>query len=199
MKTGTPDSKTALRADMRARRVEAHAQQRASAGARLAALAAEVAARAPAWPAVVSGFLPIGNEIDVEPLMQALAARGASLALPVIEKKAHPLQFRQWTPGAALETKAWGIREPGADAVIVEPDLLLVPLLAVDRAGYRLGYGGGFYDRTLARLRAMKPVVAIGVAYDAQLVDAVPRESYDERLDGLLTPSGFSLFDRHEV
>ncbi len=141
-------------------------------------------------PAVVSGFLAIGEEIDPSPLMRRLQAEGYSLALPVMEGKGKPLLFRAWAPGDPLEEVMWGIREPLPSAPLLEPDIVLGPLLAFDTAGYRLGYGGGFYDRTLARLRALKPIVSIGLAYDEQRVDAVPYSGYDERLDWVLTPSG---------
>jgi 5-formyltetrahydrofolate cyclo-ligase len=141
-------------------------------------------------PAVVSGFLPIGEEIDPAALLERLAGEGYSLALPVMEGKGKPLLFRSWTPGDRLDEVMWGIREPAADRPAVEPDIVLGPLLAFDARGFRLGYGGGFYDRTLARLRALKPVVSIGLAYDEQRVDAVPHLDYDERLDWVLTPKG---------
>ena len=141
------------------------------------------------WPCAVSGFLAIHDEIDPLPLMTALADQGCTLALPVIEKKAAPLVFRAWTPGDALVEKMWGIREPVEAASIVEPDLVLTPLLAVDREGYRLGYGGGFYDRTLAKLRATKAITALGLAYDEQVIDHVPRDRYDIPCDWVLTPS----------
>lgn len=141
-------------------------------------------------PAVVSGFLAIGEEIDPAPLMARLLAEGYRLCLPVMEGKGNPLLFRAWTPGDPLSETMWGIREPLPEAPAVDPDIVLGPLLAFDATGYRLGYGGGFYDRTLARLRAMKPVSAIGLAYDEQRVDAVPHVDYDERLDWVLTPSG---------
>lgn len=141
-------------------------------------------------PAIVSAFLPIGEEIDPTPLMQRLSGEGYSLALPVMEAKGHPLVFRAWAPGEPLAETMWGIREPLASAPAVEPDVVLGPLLAFDADGYRLGYGGGFYDRTLARLRSLKRVVAVGLAYDGQRVDAVPHVDYDERLDWVLTPSG---------
>jgi 5-formyltetrahydrofolate cyclo-ligase len=89
-----------------------------------------------------------------------------------------------------MQAAQWGIAEPMADKPEVEPDVLLVPLLAFDKHGHRLGYGGGFYDRTLMKLRVKKPVVAVGLAYDELEVDAVPHESYDQRLDWVLTPSG---------
>jgi 5-formyltetrahydrofolate cyclo-ligase len=89
-----------------------------------------------------------------------------------------------------MDRGVWGIPEPKADKPVLEPNVLLVPLLAFDARGGRLGYGGGFYDRTLAGLRAKKPIVAIGLAYDEQQVDAVPHLDYDQRLDWVLTPSG---------
>ncbi len=142
---------------------------------------------APAW---VSGFLPIGEELDPAPLMLRLSAEGYGLCLPVMEAKGKPLLFRSWKPGDVLGEVMWGIREPLPSAPLVEPDILLSPLLAFDAQGYRLGYGGGFYDRTLGRLRAIKAVVAIGLALDEQRVDAVPHADYDERVDWVLTPSG---------
>jgi 5-formyltetrahydrofolate cyclo-ligase len=93
-------------------------------------------------------------------------------------------------PGSPLKTVVWGIREPDESAPAVEPDVLLVPLLVFDRTGMRLGYGGGFYDRTLHDLRARKRIVAVGLAYASQEVDAVPYLDYDERLDWVLTPEG---------
>ncbi|MEW5965346.1 MAG: 5-formyltetrahydrofolate cyclo-ligase [Pseudomonadota bacterium] len=180
--------KAAARAAAKARRAVAHAAEGAASGAALAA--ADLAALAPHWPCAVSAFLAIGEEIDTLPLIEKAIAAGCTVGLPVIERKAAPLLFRRWAPGEPLDEKAWGIREPLPAAALVEPDLLLVPLLAFDATGFRLGYGGGFYDRTLARLRAMKRVVAVGVAYDAQRVDAVPRDRYDEPLDWVLTPSG---------
>lgn len=141
-------------------------------------------------PAIVSGFLAIGEEIDPTPLMQRLLAEGYRLCLPVMEGKGKPLVFRAWAPGEPLAETMWGIREPLPEAETLDPDVVLGPLLAFDRTGYRLGYGGGFYDRTLARLRALKPIASIGIAYDEQRVDAVPHVDYDERLDWILTPSG---------
>ena len=141
-------------------------------------------------PVVVSAFLAIGEELDPEPLLATLQNQGHKLALPVMQAKGQPLLFRSWAPGAALVPRMWGIREPDAGAPLVEPDVLLVPLLAFDRAGHRLGYGGGFYDRTLAALRARRAIVAIGLAFASQGVDEVPHLDYDERLDWVLTPDG---------
>jgi 5-formyltetrahydrofolate cyclo-ligase len=141
-------------------------------------------------PAIVSGFLSIGEEIDPTPLMQRLLGEGYRLCLPVMEGKGLPLVFRAWSPGEPLAETTWGIREPLPEAPVLDPDIVLGPLLAFDERGYRLGYGGGFYDRTLARLRALKPIVSIGIAFDEQKVDAVPHVDYDERLDWILTPTG---------
>ena len=140
--------------------------------------------------AVVSGFAPLADELRIWPLLRRLAGDGVRLALPVMQGKGNPLLFRVWTPGDAMDSGVWGIAEPKADKPAVDPDILLMPLLAFDRCGGRLGYGGGFYDRTLQGLRARKPVVAVGLGYDEQAVDAVPRLDYDQRLDWVLTPSG---------
>ena len=140
--------------------------------------------------AVVSAFAPMADELRIWPLLRRLSADGIRLALPVMQGKGNPLLFRAWTPGDAMDSGVWGIAEPKADKPAVEPDVLLMPLLAFDRQGWRLGYGGGFYDRTLQGLRARKPVIAVGLGYDEQEVDAVPRLDYDQRLDWVLTPSG---------
>ena len=140
--------------------------------------------------AIVSGFAALPDELDAGPLLDRLASDGFRLALPCVQAKGQPLVFRAWAPGDTMAKGVWGIAEPKADKATVEPDILLVPLLAFDRRGWRLGYGGGFYDRTLHRLRAHKPVVAVGLAYDQQQVDAVPHLDYDQRLDWVLRPSG---------
>jgi 5-formyltetrahydrofolate cyclo-ligase len=141
-------------------------------------------------PGIVSGYYPMEGEIWPLPLMAALRAKGHSLALPVMQGKADPLLFRAWSPGDPLIPGVWGIRQPAPDRTVVHPDIALVPLLAFDARGYRLGYGGGYYDRTLRSLRAVKPVLAVGLALDELEVDAVPHLDYDERLDWVLTPSG---------
>ncbi len=145
-------------------------------------------------PAIVSGYQPIGDEADISKLMIGLDQQGFKLALPVMVGKGQPLEFRTWSPGDTLGEVQWGIQEPGKNAGVVEPDVMLCPLLAFDKAGYRLGYGGGFYDRSLAQIRAHKPVITIGIAFDEQKVDAVPRDAYDQRLDWMLTPSGAHKF-----
>ena len=139
---------------------------------------------------IVSGFAPLTDELRTWPLLRRLAGEGIQLAMPVVQGKGLPLVFRAWAPGDAMDSGVWGIAEPKADRPVVDPDILLMPLLAFDRRGGRLGYGGGFYDRSLQGLRARKAVIAVGLAYDEQEVDAVPRLDYDERLDWVLTPSG---------
>jgi 5-formyltetrahydrofolate cyclo-ligase len=136
---------------------------------------------------IVSGFMPLKSEINPLPLLQKLGEAGARLALPVIAGRGNPLVMREWQFGAALDRGQWGIREPKQDAPEVDPDILLVPLLAFDRAGHRIGYGAGYYDMTIARLRSRKPVVAVGIAFAAQEIAAVPASPRDARLDLVLT------------
>jgi 5-formyltetrahydrofolate cyclo-ligase len=139
---------------------------------------------------IVSGFSAIGEEISPLPLLVKLAAEGNRLCLPVMAGTGLPLLFRAWAPGDPTAAAMWGIGEPLPSAPIVEPDALLVPLLAFDARGNRLGYGGGFYDRTIARLRAVRSVVTIGLAFDEQRVESVPHAADDQRLDWVLTPTG---------
>lgn len=179
------EAKRALRKEAAARRREAAAADDSSAGARFAELfldSVPVPAGAP-----VSGFFPIRTEIDVMPLLRALAQRGHPVALPVVAGEGRPLVFRAWREGDAMTEGPYGIREPLADAPEIEPHALLVPLLAFDKAGYRLGYGGGFYDRSLAALRAKGAVIAVGAAWSAQETDSVPRDARDQALDWIVT------------
>jgi 5-formyltetrahydrofolate cyclo-ligase len=138
---------------------------------------------------IVSGYRPIFSELDVTPLMRALHERGTTLCVPVIPGADRPLVFRVWTPDTPMVEGAFGAQIP-ADTAEVEPTLLIAPMLAFDRALWRLGYGGGFYDRTLEGLRAKRPTRAIGYAYAEQEMDAVPTEPTDQRLDGVITPDG---------
>lgn len=143
---------------------------------------------------VVAGYWPMADEADPRGLMASLAGMGAHLALPCVPGRAMALVFRHWSFGNALVPGVFGTEEPVPSAPIVVPDILLVPLLAFDAAGYRLGYGGGYYDRTLADLRKKKPVLAVGVAYGGQMVNAVPREDTDEPLDLLVSETGLWRF-----
>jgi 5-formyltetrahydrofolate cyclo-ligase len=177
-------SKAQLRRDAVARRDALPADQRAAAAAMIAARPLPVAVTP---GAIVSGFSPLKSEINPVPLMRAFAAAGAQLALPVVAGKGKPLTMRAWNFGDSLESGVWGIREPKAEAPEVFPDILIVPLLAFDRTGQRIGYGAGYYDMTIGRLRTMKPAVAIGIAYAAQEVNEVPSTPRDAALDLVLT------------
>jgi 5-formyltetrahydrofolate cyclo-ligase len=136
---------------------------------------------------VVSGFTPLKSEINALPLLRRLEELGARLALPRIVARGEPLSMRSWQFGAPLERGQWGIREPKPDAPEVDPDIVLVPLLAFDRAGHRIGYGAGYYDMTIAGLRERRPVTAVGLAFAVQEVPNVPTTEHDERLDLVLT------------
>ena len=139
-----------------------------------AAAAAAIAARplpvAIAPGAIVSGFSSLKSEINPVPLMRAFADAGARLALPVVAGRGKPLIMRSWNFGEPLVSGVWGIREPPPSAPEVFPDILIVPLLAFDRMGHRIGYGAGYYDMTIARLRSVKPVIPPGIACAAQVV-----------------------------
>lgn len=145
-------------------------------------------------PSIVSGFWPIKDEIDIVPLMTGLHADGCTVALPVVQGRGQRLLFRVWRPGDVLEAGGFGTVQPSSRCEVVEPDALLVPLLACDREGWRLGYGGGFYDRTIEELRRKRPVTAIGVGFEGQLVPEVPHGPDDQRLDWLLTDRRASAF-----
>ncbi|MEK9724391.1 MAG: 5-formyltetrahydrofolate cyclo-ligase [Rhodospirillaceae bacterium] len=140
----------------------------------------------------VSGYLAIGTEIDVAPALAALEGCGLITTLPVVVGRGMPLAFRRWTPETALEPGPLGTRHPAAGAPEVTPDLLLVPMLAFDAAGDRIGWGGGFYDRTLAGLRTVKPVIAVGVGFAGQRVDKVPSGDHDARLDWIATEASLT-------
>ena len=186
MNTMSRLDKAALRREMTRRRKLAAESAAEDVGQALLAVfhqAVAVPAGAPA-----SGYWPIGSEIDVRPILERLDRSGHPLGLPVVEGPDRPLLFRSWRPGDRLEKAGFGLSEPPAGSPQVTPLMLLVPLLAFDRAGFRLGYGGGFYDRTLERLRAAEPAtLAVGLAWSAQEVDTVPLEPTDQRLDWIVT------------
>ncbi|MGP1276589.1 MAG: 5-formyltetrahydrofolate cyclo-ligase [Caulobacterales bacterium] len=143
-----------------------------------------------AWPAVnavVSGYWPVRGEIDPRPLMETFLLEQAQLALPVVIAKDAPLQFRAWTPGDGLEKGAFGIDVPEARKPVLVPSLVLVPLAAFDDRCHRLGYGGGFYDRTLSALRTAGPVIAVGLAYEGQRVGRISAGRHDVALDYVVT------------
>ena len=136
---------------------------------------------------IVSGYSPIRSEIDPAPLMRKLAEQGARLALPAVLSRGKSLAFRAWSPEDRLMLGPLGILEPSPAAEELIPDIMLVPLAAFDRLGHRIGYGAGHYDYTLAHLRKAKTVTAIGLAFAAQEIEAVPALSHDVALDYVLT------------
>ena len=172
-------------------RKESRARREALPVAEQSAAAQTIAARGLPVPVpagtTVSGYSPLKFEISPLPLMRRAADAGAKLALPVVQGRGTPLIMRAWTFGEALGSGVWGIREPKPEAPEVFPDILIVPILAFDRAGYRLGYGAGYYDMTITRLRAMKPITAIGIAFAVQEFPELPKTSRDARLDLVLT------------
>ena len=138
-----------------------------------------------------SGYVAQGAEIDPVPLMARLAQAGAVAALPAAAHRDEPLVFRRWTPGQALEPDAFGIPSPPAGCEVLLPDLVIAPALAFDRRGGRLGQGAGHYDRTLENLRRAQPVFVLGLAFAGQEVDEIPMEPHDQRLDAILTETGY--------
>ncbi|MDE0780753.1 MAG: 5-formyltetrahydrofolate cyclo-ligase [Alphaproteobacteria bacterium] len=138
---------------------------------------------------VVAGYMPIGSEIDPRSLLDRIAARGSGLCLPDVIAPDALLEFRTWSTTGALRTGAYGIPVPKTDAAVVSPDLLLVPMLAFDRRGFRLGYGGGFYDRTISALRGAKGILTVGLAFSGQVRDDLPIGPHDIRLDWIVTES----------
>jgi len=140
--------------------------------------------------AVIAGYWPKDDEFDIGPLLSRLSADGHPIALPVVVAPGVPLIFRQWRDGDGLEPGFMDIPAPLPDAPELKPDIVLVPFLQADRYGFRLGYGGGYYDRTLTLLRAKGQILAIGVGFAGQIADDVPHDARDARLDGILTEGG---------
>jgi 5-formyltetrahydrofolate cyclo-ligase len=143
---------------------------------------------------IVSGYLPIRTEIDPVPAMKELHEQGKKLCVPVVMDAGEPLEFHAWTPDCALKSGPFGASVP-IEGEIVQPDLLIVPLAAFDRKCYRLGYGGGFYDRTLEKLRAERRVMAVGFAFSEQFCENVPVGPFDQTLDGIVTD--LSIYSPH--
>jgi 5-formyltetrahydrofolate cyclo-ligase len=183
-------SKTELRTELRARRAElAHAYPDFA-----RAVAEHAAALKIADASVVGGYIAIGDEADPHVLLKKLTLQNCTLAFPRVAAKDEPLVFHRWKPGQNLQRGTYGIPEPSKDWPLAYPKILLVPLLAFDTNGHRLGYGGGYYDRTLDFLRANSTVRAIGVAYAGQEVAELPREGHDHPLDAVITENGVRAF-----
>lgn len=188
-------SKQALRARMLGMRAKLGRDERERAAAAITRAGVALPGLSP--DAVVAGYVAMRGEIDPAPLMAALAERGHPIGLPVIVRRGAPLEFWAWHPDAPLEKGLHGVPVPAPGAAKLVPDILLVPLVAFDREGHRLGLGAGYYDRTLADLRAHRGITTVGVAFDEQEVEAVPREANDQRLDWMLTPSGVFATGAH--
>lgn len=172
-------------------RTEALARRDALSAAERASAVETIAARPFPVPvpagAIVSGFMPLKTEINPLPLMRKLADAGAKLALPAIAGRGKPLVMRAYTFGDEFARGQWGIREPKPERPEVFPDIMIVPLACFDRKGHRIGYGAGYYDMTIHRLRLMKKIVAIGFAFAVQEIPTVPATERDEQLDLVLT------------
>jgi 5-formyltetrahydrofolate cyclo-ligase len=177
-----PDELDATKAVLRARMA---VRGPADAGYRLAGHVLEHAA--PPAGAAVSAFWPMGSEIDIRPLLLALHGRGHAVLLPVTPPRGQALRFRRWWPGQRLVARKFGLHEPPPDAPFATPDFLLVPLVAFDATGRRLGHGAGYYDRTLASLSQAR---RLGVAFAAQQVDRVPAGPHDVALPAIATENG---------
>ncbi|MGE5564881.1 MAG: 5-formyltetrahydrofolate cyclo-ligase [Parcubacteria group bacterium] len=180
-------AKTLLRTEMRARR-RSLAEEHPEACRRAAPLLP--LEKLPPFT-VVSGYRPQGSEMDPGPVMRLLQEKGARLALPVAPSRDTPLIFRAYDPTAKLVPDAFGIPSPGPEAEELRPDLVIAPLVAFDRRGGRLGQGGGHYDRTIQNLKRDGAVFVLGLAYAGQEVARVPSEPHDERLDAILTETGY--------
>ncbi|WP_330084491.1 5-formyltetrahydrofolate cyclo-ligase [Methylocystis iwaonis] len=185
------DVKTELRRRALARRdlvthAEAH-DAALSVAQRGLALVEELSATTGLETPIVSVYWPIRSELNTRPLIEALARKGYRVVLPVMHKVRHPLVFRDFAPGDDLVKGPFGLSEPAEDKPARDPDVIFSPLAAFDRKGFRLGYGGGIYDATLAQLRPRKAVTVVGLAYSCQETDHVPTEPHDERLDYLMT------------
>lgn len=185
--------KQALRVEARARRRSLAATGSAAAGARAVRHFRD--ALPLREPATVAGYWPLPDEFDCRPLLSSLYADGHVCALPVVTGRTQPLTFRVWAPATELRTSAFGVSVPPDGAATVRPDVVIAPLLAFDHDGFRLGYGGGYYDRTLAALRAQdRKVSAVGLAFAGQRVAALPRDGGDEPLDWLVSEAGAVRF-----
>ncbi len=195
MSEGITARKTALRRVMRERRAALEPKTRAMAAYAVRDRLIEILPRlALAETAVVAGFLPIRDELDPRPALTAFRELGLQLVLPVVVARNEPLVFRVWSLETVLEPDAFGIPAPPVWAEALSPDLLLVPMLAFDRKGERLGYGAGFYDLTLTLLRGQRRALAIGVAYAAQQVEEVPVSGRDVALDAVVTEDAVLWF-----
>lgn len=179
-------SNQAAKAQLRQEALEARAKVTPSASVQAAGILSSVLAGYRGVP--LAGYMPMRHEADPRPAMEEAAAHGP-VGVPVIKAKATPLGFRQWSPEVALIRGQYGAMIPVSGPWIT-PEIIIVPLVAWSASGGRLGYGGGFYDRTLEMLRSAGPVLAIGYGFDAQRHEALPLEPTDQPLDLMVTETG---------
>ena len=187
---GENSAMTEMTARKAAARKDAFARRKAAKTAEADALATAqlLEVLMPLKGAPLAGYMPIRTEVDAIPAMAALASFG-NIGVPMIQGEGQPLKFREWTPGCAMKDGPFGAKVPSA-GVWMTPQVLIVPLVAFTPQAMRLGYGGGFYDRTLEGLRARGPVMAIGFAFAAQMADELPLEPTDQPLDMIVTEQG---------
>ena len=187
--------KSAARAEARVRRSAITAHERDGASTKAAAWFLKDFTLSK--NSVISAYWPLPSELDCRPLLCALLDHGHHIALPVVMARTRTLSFRRWRPGDDLAKGNFGVFEPLADADEVMPNVVIVPFLAVNPQGFRLGYGGGYYDHTLRALRETAPdLLAVGLGFSAQEVAYVPYDENDEPLDWLVTEQGTRRFQR---
>jgi 5-formyltetrahydrofolate cyclo-ligase len=190
----TAEAKRSLRVSAAGKRALAHAGDARGAAAR--AVRDHFLAAIPLTAkAVIGGYWPIGTELDARPLLIALHERGHVVGLPRTVRH-QPLVYHRWSPDDALTPSKFGIMMPSHDRAVVQPNVLILPMLAFDAQGMRVGYGGGYADRTMAELRRGGPVACVGLAYAVQEVERVPADNLDQRLDWIVTEQGARRVER---
>ncbi len=198
-----PNEKADLRAQLRLARTNHPATEQAAAAQGLAAYALEALQglihprphlAGPAQQTPIALYSPLNDEFDCLPLLRRLSHAGYPTLLPVTQGKAKPLRFHLWKPGDPLIPGPYGLKHPRSDAPEFAPKIIFAPLLGFDARGGRLGYGGGYYDATLAQLRRTDKILAGGLAFSFQKIDAIPLELHDQRLDFVLTEAGLMEF-----
>ncbi|MBY6261432.1 5-formyltetrahydrofolate cyclo-ligase [Azospirillum sp. 412522] len=182
-----PQAKDAARREARARRDAIADRDRPVASAAVRDRIAELAGGGHLPRGAAGGYWPLGSELDARPALLHLKLLGHPVGLPVSGPRGTALIFRAWDPQAPMAAGRYGIQEPAEGHAVLRPSVLLVPLLAFDRSGHRLGYGAGYYDRTLDGLRAGGAAIAVGVAFAVQEMPTVPVDGHDERLDWIVT------------
>ena len=172
-----------------------HAEQAEQAAQSICPIWDEFAQMIKLEQSVIASYVSAGSEITTSALMRQLAVQGHCLALPVTDPHDNSLLFRHYRPGDRLVKGGFGMLEPESTQTIIEPDVILLPLVGFDASGTRLGRGGGHYDRLLCSLRSKKKIQAIGVAYEVQFFKTLPCETHDEKLNAVITEECVRVFD----